>query len=87
MLRVFSKVPQLALQKYKKQQEPFICCDDKGQKNVAVVDSSFLKKWEMGKNVSNVAMVSPKTKKATRVKIENRDGKNIRIGKACGSVL
>lgn len=53
---VLEKVPQLALQKYKKKQEPFICCDDKGQKNVAVVDSSFLKKWEMGKNVSNVAM-------------------------------
>ncbi|WP_144887506.1 tetratricopeptide repeat protein [Lacibacter cauensis] len=53
---VLDKVPQLALKKYKRKQEPFICCDDNGQKNVAVVDSGFLKKWEMGKNVSNVAM-------------------------------
>ncbi|RXK62050.1 tetratricopeptide repeat protein [Lacibacter luteus] len=53
---VLDKVPQFALKKYKKKQEPFICCDDNGQKNVAVVDSGFLKKWEMGKNVGNVAM-------------------------------
>lgn len=53
---VLSKVPQLAVNKYKKKQEPFICCDDKGPKNIAYVDSAFLKQWEMGKNVSNVAM-------------------------------
>lgn len=38
-------------------------------------------------HISNVAVVSPKTKKATRVKIENRDGKNVRVAVSCGSVL
>ena len=36
---------------------------------------------------SNVALVSPKTKKATRVKIEEKDGKKVRVAVACGSVL
>lgn len=36
---------------------------------------------------SNVALVSPKTKKATRVKIEDQDGKKVRVAVACGSVL
>jgi len=38
-------------------------------------------------HISNVAVVSPKTKKATRVRIENKDGKNVRVAVACGSVL
>lgn len=38
-------------------------------------------------HISNVAIVSPKTKKATRVKIETKDGKRIRVAKACGTVL
>ena len=36
---------------------------------------------------SNVMVVSPKTKKATRVRIEEKDGKNVRVATACGSVL
>ncbi|TNF05705.1 MAG: 50S ribosomal protein L24 [Deltaproteobacteria bacterium] len=36
---------------------------------------------------SNVALVSPKTKKATRVRIEEKDGKKVRVAVACGSVL
>lgn len=36
---------------------------------------------------SNIAVVSPKTKKATRVKIEAKDGKNVRVAVSCGSVL
>ena len=36
---------------------------------------------------SNVAIVSPKTKKATRVKIELKDGKKVRVAKTCGSIL
>ncbi len=51
---VLSKVPVLAVQKYKKKQEPFICCDDNGRKIVARVDSGFLKKWEMNKNISGM---------------------------------
>lgn len=38
-------------------------------------------------HMSNVAVVSPKTKKATRVRIEKKDGKNVRVAVACGSVL
>lgn len=44
---------------------------------------------EMEKPVhaSNVALVSPKTGKATRVRIENKDGKKVRVAVACGSEL
>lgn len=38
-------------------------------------------------HLSNVALVSPKTKNATRVRIEIRDGKRIRMAVACGSIL
>ena len=38
-------------------------------------------------HVSNVALVSPKTKKATRVKIETRGDKKVRVAVSCGSVL
>ncbi|MDD0854497.1 50S ribosomal protein L24 [Halobacteriovorax sp. GB3] len=38
-------------------------------------------------HISNVAVVSPKTKKATRVRIEAKDGKNVRVAVACGTVL
>ena len=38
-------------------------------------------------HISNVAVVSPKTSKATRVKIVNKDGKNIRVAVACGTEL
>ena len=36
---------------------------------------------------SNIAIVSPKTKKGTRVRIETKDGKKVRVAVACGSVL
>ena len=38
-------------------------------------------------HLSNIAVVSAKTSKATKVRIENKDGKNVRIAVACGSVL
>ena len=42
-------------------------------------------------NISNVALISPKTQKATRVRIENKDDKNnrkkVRVAIACGSVF
>ncbi len=38
-------------------------------------------------HISNVAVVSPKTKKGTRVRIEEKDGKKVRVAVACGSVL
>ena len=38
-------------------------------------------------HVSNIAVVSPKTGKATRVRIEEKDGKKVRVATACGSTL
>ena len=38
-------------------------------------------------NISNVAVVSPKTGKATRVRIELKDGKKVRVATKCGSEL
>ncbi|MBH47078.1 MAG: 50S ribosomal protein L24 [Halobacteriovorax sp.] len=38
-------------------------------------------------HASNLALVSPKTKTATRVRIEVRDGKKVRVAVKCGSVL
>ena len=40
---------------------------------------------ESSLHISNVAVVSPKTGKATRVRIENKDGKNVRVAVSCGS--
>ena len=42
---------------------------------------------EKGIHISNIAVVSPKTGKATRVRIENKDGKKVRVAVACGSEL
>ncbi len=36
---------------------------------------------------SNVSLVSPKDKKATRVRIETKDNKKVRVAVRCGSVL
>ena len=38
-------------------------------------------------HTSNVALISPKTKKATRVRIETQNDKKVRVAVACGSVL
>ena len=38
-------------------------------------------------DISNVAVLSPKERKATRVRIEQRDGKNVRVAVKCGTVL
>ncbi len=38
-------------------------------------------------DISNVAVLSPKERKATRVRIEQRDGKKVRVAVKCGSVL
>lgn len=38
-------------------------------------------------HISNIALVSPKTNKATRVRIEEKDGKKVRVAVACGSVI
>lgn len=38
-------------------------------------------------HMSNVAVVSPKTGGPTRVRIENKDGKKVRVATKCGSEL
>lgn len=38
-------------------------------------------------HISNVGVVSPKTGKATRVRIEEKDGKKVRVAVSCGSTL
>ncbi|MDR1781926.1 MAG: 50S ribosomal protein L24 [Bacilli bacterium] len=38
-------------------------------------------------HISNVMLVDPKTKKPTRVGVEFRDGKKVRVTKKSGSVL
>lgn len=42
---------------------------------------------EKGINLSNIAVVSPKTGGPTRVRIEEKDGKKVRVATKCGSVL
>jgi large subunit ribosomal protein L24 len=42
---------------------------------------------ERSLHLSNIAVLSPKTKKATKVRIEVRNGKNARIAADCGTVL
>jgi large subunit ribosomal protein L24 len=36
---------------------------------------------------SNIMLVSPKTKKRTRVKIESKNGKNARVAVSCGTQI
>jgi large subunit ribosomal protein L24 len=38
-------------------------------------------------NRSNISVVSPKTGNATRVRIEEKDGKKLRVAVSCGSTL
>jgi tetratricopeptide (TPR) repeat protein len=52
---VGSNVPIIAQEKYKKKQDPYFCCDEFGQKNIAVVDSGFLRKWTVVKNMKNLS--------------------------------
>ena len=42
---------------------------------------------EQSLHISNVAVISPKTGKATRVRIEMKDGKKVRVAVSCGSTL
>ena len=38
-------------------------------------------------HMSNIAVVSPETSGATRVRIEEKDGKKVRVAVKCGTVL
>ena len=50
-------------------------------------ESVFQKEMEKPIAISNIAILSPKNKKATRVRIETRDGKKVRVACSCGSVI
>ena len=50
-------------------------------------DKGGIVEMESTVHVSNVLPKSPKTGKPSRVKIESRDGKNVRVLKTCGTVL
>jgi len=73
------------------------------KKNTAIVDGvNMIKKsvkpsqespeggfveMEKGIHISNIAVVSPKTGAATRVRIEDKNGKKVRVATKCGSEL
>ena len=44
-------VPTIAREKYRRKQDPFICCDDNSQKFIANVDSVYLSKWNLSKQL------------------------------------
>lgn len=49
-------------------------------------DGGFVE-MEKGIDMSNIAVVSPKTGAATRVRIEDKNGKKVRVAVKCGSEL
>lgn len=49
--------------------------------------SGGFSEMEKGIHLSNISLVSPKTGAATRVRIEEKDGKKTRVATKCGSVL
>lgn len=49
-------------------------------------DGGFME-MEKGIDMSNIAVVSPKTGAATRVRIEDKNGKKVRVAVKCGSEL
>lgn len=49
-------------------------------------DGGFME-MEKGIDMSNIAVVSPKTGTATRVRIEDKNGKKVRVAVKCGSEL
>lgn len=52
---VGSNVPIIAQEKYKRKQDPYFCCQEFDQKNIAIVDSSFLRKWTAVKTMNNIS--------------------------------
>jgi len=52
---VSSYVPAIAQEKYKRKQDPYFCCEAFDQKSIAIVDSSFLRKWTAVKTMNNLS--------------------------------
>lgn len=44
-------VPEVAMQRYKRKQDPFFCCTEDDSKIVATVDADYLKKWLQAKQL------------------------------------
>lgn len=44
-------VPSLAEEKYKRKQNPFLCCDENKMKVISKVDTAFLRKWILAKQL------------------------------------
>lgn len=59
----------------------------KAQKPTQENPSGGISEMEKSIDISNIALLSPETKKATRVRIESRDGKNVRVAVVCGTEL
>jgi len=48
-------VPVIAQEKYNRKQEPFFCCEEKNSNEIAVVDSTFLHRWGLVKQLNDGA--------------------------------
>lgn len=42
---VESNVPSVALQRFKRKQEPYFCCDENSEKVISTVNTAYLEKW------------------------------------------
>lgn len=42
---VEKNVPSIAMDRFKRKQEPFFCCQDNSDKVVSIVDTAYLRKW------------------------------------------
>jgi len=49
---ISSTVPSYAQERYKRKQNPFLCCTDSKMKVISKVDTAFLKKWILTKKLS-----------------------------------
>ena len=60
---VQKNVPTVALQQFRKKQDPFFCCSENSEKIVSIVDTAYLRKWQQSKLLQKnrgVAAVSPR---------------------------
>ncbi len=48
---VDKNVPAIAQAKFKRKQDPFFCCTENSEKVVSIVDTAYLRKWQMTKKL------------------------------------
>jgi len=69
---VSKKVPLIAQQQFKRDQKPYFCCPDNGDKIVSMVDTAYLRKWMESKKIqgrtggSSVRSFTRRTKAQSR---------------------